>query len=73
MLDYVGLLGNVIIAPEKTFNTGSSEEWNKFETEIGIIFSDDYKKIISKYGTGGLENFIWFLTPFDSDKRDVCT
>ena len=49
MLDYVELLGNVITAPEKTFDTGSSEEWNKFEKEIGIIFPDDYKKIISKY------------------------
>ena len=69
MLDYVELLGNVITAPEKTFDTGSSEEWNKFEKEIGIIFPDDYKKIIRKYGTGGLENFIWFLTPFDSDNN----
>ena len=69
MLDYVELLENVIVAPEMGFNGKNIEEWNEFEKEIGIIFPDDYKKIISKYGTCGLDNFIWFLTPFDSDKN----
>ena len=69
MLDYVELLENVIVAPEMGFNGKNIEEWKELEKEIGIIFPDDYKKIISKYGTCGLDNFIWFLTPFDSDKN----
>ena len=69
MLDYVELLGNIVIVPEITYNAEKREKWDKFEKEIGIIFPNDYKKIISRYGTGGLGNFIWFLTPFVSDNN----
>lgn len=67
MSKYFKLLEKVLRQPERVYNTGTIQEWDKFECELGIILPDDYKKLINTYGTGGIGNFIWFLTPFSND------
>lgn len=69
MADYLELLKKVLIKPSVTYNTGTDNMWNNFEREERIVFPQDYKEIINYYGTGGIGNFIWLLTPFDNDKN----
>lgn len=69
MFNYLELLERVLLVPQKVYNTGNEELWSKFEEEVGIIFPNDYKKLIGRYGTGGIGNFIWFLTPFSADRN----
>lgn len=67
MPDYLKLLEEVLLKPDVVYNTGNIEQWSEFEKKIGVIFPCDYKKIINRYGTGGIGEFIWFLTPFVDD------
>ena len=69
MFNYLELLERVLLIPQKAYNTGNEELWSKFEKEVGIVFPNDYKKLIGRYGTGGIGNFIWFLTPFSADRN----
>lgn len=69
MSDYFKLLQDVLIKPDEVYNTGSKEMWEEFEGETSIHFPDDYKELISTYGTGGIGDFLWFLTPFAEDEN----
>lgn len=51
MFNYLELLERVLLVPQKVYNTGNEELWSKFEEEVGIIFPNDYKKLIGRYGT----------------------
>lgn len=64
---YFSLLQKIVPKPDVVFHTGDEESWKRFELEIGIVLPDDYKELINTYGTGGIGNFIWFLTPFVND------
>lgn len=44
--------------------------WSKIETKLGTSLPEDYKNFIKTYGTGGIDNFIWILTPFCLDLRN---
>lgn len=48
--------------------TGSKDEWKQVENVLGVL-PDEYKEFISIYGTGGIDNFIWILTPFVQDEN----
>lgn len=67
MLDYFKLLKNVLPIPQNVYDVGNEKMWNEFEKNTGIIFPNDYRRLIDNYGTGGIGNFIWFLTPFVDD------
>ena len=69
MNNYFELLKNILDIHKDVYDTGNYKEWNKFEEELGIILPDDYKKFITTYGTGSINNFIWFLTPFSEDEN----
>ncbi len=69
MSDYFSLLSETIHSPSNAYHTGTDKAWQEFEKKTGIYFPTDYKKLINKYGTGGLNNFVWFLTPFDTDEN----
>ncbi len=44
-------------------------EWEEVEQKIGIIFPDDYKMFIDLYGEGGINNFLWILSPFSENEN----
>ena len=69
MPDYFNLLSKSISSPSIVYHAGTDKAWQEFEKRSGIQFPTDYKKLINKYGTGGLNNFVWFLTPFVTDEN----
>lgn len=69
MENYFNLLKKVIKKPDKIYNPGNEELWLQFQNKNGIIFPNDYKDMINYYGTGGINNFLWFLTPFAKDEN----
>lgn len=52
-----------------SYNTGNEIGWKKIETTLKTSLPRDYKELISIYGTGGIDNFLWFLTPFTDDRN----
>ena len=69
MVDYFSLLKTVLLKTRRAYNPGNDEMWNKFQEKVDVVFPDDYKMIINYYGTGGIDNFLWFLTPFELDEN----
>lgn len=69
MPDYFNLLSKSISSPSIVYHAGTDKAWQEFEKRSGIQFPTDYKKLINKYGTGRLNNFVWFLTPFVTDEN----
>lgn len=69
MINYFKLLQQVLIKKDVAYNFGTNEMWNEFQNKEGIVFPQDYKSIINYYGTGGIGNFLWILTPFELDKN----
>ena len=69
MPDYFNLLSKSISSPSIVYHAGTDKAWQEFEKRSGIHFPTDYKNLINKYGTGGLNNFVWFLTPFVTDEN----
>lgn len=67
MYNYLKLLEIVLVKPDIVYKTGSKEMWSSFEKDTKIILPDDYKEFIQRYGTGGIGDFLWILTPFESD------
>nr|WP_317356409.1 SMI1/KNR4 family protein [uncultured Tyzzerella sp.] len=64
---YFELLKKILPIPKNVYDTGNYDDWLKFEKKLGIILPNDYKDFIETYGTGSINNFIWFLTPFSED------
>lgn len=62
-------LQKVLSTPNQPFNTGNDNEWIEFESILGIMLPEDYKEFIIAYGTGGIDNFMWILTPFVKDEN----
>lgn len=50
----------LIIQQEKN----KMNSWKEVEDQIGIVFPDDYKMFIDSYGEGGINGFLWILSPF---------
>jgi hypothetical protein len=62
-------LKKVLLPPSIPQKIGNKDEWKKFENKLGVALPEDYKLFIETYGTGGIDNFIWLLTPFVQDKN----
>ncbi|TMV50637.1 SMI1/KNR4 family protein [Paenibacillus mesophilus] len=58
-----------LIPPENPHNTGNEEQWQGIFNIIGTKLPSDYMRFIQTYGTGGIDNFLWILTPFVKDKN----
>lgn len=43
--------------------------WEEVQNKIGIIFPEDYKQFINLYGEGGINEFLWILSPFSENKN----
>ncbi len=50
--------------PVEVFNGGSVEEWRRFQDYLGILLPTDYRKFVTTYGSGTIDNFLWVLNPF---------
>lgn len=50
---------------EKYYN---KNDWDKIQEKWEIKFPDDYKEIISLYGTGAINDFLWIFSPFSENK-----
>lgn len=46
-----------------------THEWNRIEAEMKVVFPEDYKKMIDIYGGGGINEFLWILSPFTKCKN----
>lgn len=42
--------------------------WEEIEKKIGIIFPEDYKLFIDFHGEGGINEFLWILSPFSENE-----
>ena len=43
--------------------------WEEIEKKIGIIFPEDYKRFIDFHGEGGINEFLWILSPFSENEN----
>lgn len=39
-------------------------DWELAELKLGFSFPNDYKQFIDSYGCGGINEFLWILSPF---------
>lgn len=69
MRNYINKLKETLAIPENVYDTGNEKKWKEFEKETGISLPDDYKEFIGLYGTGGIGEFLWFLSPFTDDEN----
>jgi hypothetical protein len=44
------------------------EIWEQVERDLGTALPDDYKRFVSIYGTGRIDQFLWIFTPTASSK-----
>lgn len=59
----------ILIPPKEPYNIGNEAEWQDFFSVLGTKLPTDYIKFIQTYGTGGVDNFLWILTPFVKDEN----
>lgn len=59
----------LLTPPVIPLNTGDEEQWKHFFGVLGTELPTDYIKFIQTYGTGGVDNFLWILTPFLDDEN----
>ncbi|MDG5471415.1 SMI1/KNR4 family protein [Jeotgalibacillus sp. ET6] len=62
-------LSKILPPPKTPQKTGDKEQWRKFFGTLGTELPSDYVKYIETYGTGGIDHFLWILTPFANDKN----
>ena len=43
--------------------------WEEIEKKIGIIFPEDYNRFIDFHGEGGINEFLWILSPFSENEN----
>jgi hypothetical protein len=52
------------IAPPPSVPTEAQGDWKQVEATIGLTLPDDYKNLISQYGTGRFSDFLYAFNPF---------
>ena len=56
------------IAPPPKVPTEAEGDWERVEATIGLTLPDDYKNLISEYGTGRFSNFLYAFNPFSANE-----
>ena len=64
---YLEKLKSILRVPQTVYSAGDNLSWAQTEKENDISFPPEYKEFISTYGTGSIDDFIWILTPFESE------
>lgn len=47
----------------------NNNSWDEVEKKLGITFPKDYKMFIDSYGEGGINEFLWVLSPFSGNEN----
>lgn len=53
----------ILLVPPNGRKSDNEVNWKEVEDKFGIAVPDDFKEIISVYGTGSIDRFIWILNP----------
>lgn len=61
-------LRNVLPPPETPREAGSPADWAIAERALNFVFPGDYKEFVNVYGTGGVNDFIWLISPMPVDR-----
>lgn len=54
----------VLPPPKIPQNSRDKEQWRNVFNILGTELPSDYMKFIDTYGSGGIDNFLWVLSPF---------
>ena len=66
---YLKNIINILPPPDSPHKIGNKEEWQTFFSALGTKLPSDYIEFINIYGTGGIDHFLWILTPFVNDEN----
>jgi len=66
---YLEKLKALMKVPKQIYNAGNSQAWEEYQAKYHCEFPFDYKEFINTYGTGGINNFMWILTPYESNEE----
>ena len=66
---YMDKLKAILKLPEIIYNKGNDQKWIVFQKNYNCKFPSEYKKFIDTYGTGSINDFLWILTPYESNKE----
>lgn len=57
-------LSQLIPPPAAPRETGAAADWAEVEAALDSPLPADYRALVDRYGTGGVGDFLWLLTPF---------
>jgi hypothetical protein len=58
------LIGVLSPPSQRTFDNAA---WVTFESEGGVRLPNDFKELVSIYGCGAIDDFVWLLDPFSKN------
>jgi hypothetical protein len=61
-------LVRILVPPESPIDTGSAGDWRRIQQEIGTAIPNDYCSFIERYGSGGIDGWLYFFNPFAASK-----
>lgn len=56
------------IAPPPSIPNEAQGDWNQVEATIKLTLPDDYKNLISQYGSGSFSDFLYIFNPFSENE-----
>ncbi|TXR48434.1 SMI1/KNR4 family protein [Phyllobacterium endophyticum] len=62
-------LMELVPPPKLPIHVGTMDGWRLVENELGVEIPIDYKILISHYGSGAFDGFLWLLNPFEPNKN----
>jgi hypothetical protein len=57
-------LAEILKPPVHPREPPSAMDWQSFEKDQHLVLPEDYKDLISQYGTGNIDHFLAILSPF---------
>ena len=57
-------LERALAPPSRAVETGDHAAWDSVDESLGVNLPGDYKQLVSRYGTGCIDDFLWVLNPF---------
>ncbi len=60
-------LSAAVPPPPDPCEAGTSEGFDQVEARLAIRLPEDYKQLITAFGTGSWKEFIWVLNPFSAN------
>jgi SMI1-KNR4 cell-wall len=62
-------LCDVVAPPIAPLEAGAKEDWKKVESSLSLELPDDYKNLVTSYGSGCWKQFLWILNPFSTNRN----